>query len=165
MKVCNITFYFSLFGALRYKNPLPWDTDVDILIRHEELQGMEETVFIDEFNKKNITIYYRPWFGAYRITRDKARGDLMIFKNNSNSMNRVGLESYAFFINYRNFHVFPARLIKKPLPQRVFCGVNFSVPRNGLEIQKYHYRQDWWLEKLPKGCPGATEASTRNPLV
>ena len=33
----NLIFYCSLFGAYRYKNPLPWDTDIDFFLRAEEL--------------------------------------------------------------------------------------------------------------------------------
>ncbi len=90
--------------------------------------------------------------GGYRVTRGKARGDLMVFRNFSGTMKRVGIESYLFSLNYKMHHSFPARLIEKPLPTSEFCGLNFSVPRNGIEIQRYHYPHDWWLEKKPTGC-------------
>ena len=151
--VCDGNILFSsLFGAIRYGKPLPWDNDVDLLLRDEELQKIDEDKFLEEFKKRNIKIFFRPWFGAYRITRGKARGDLMIFKDYSGTMNRVGIESYAFFINYWKHHIFPADLAKKPLPTIEFCGVNMSAPRYGIEIQKFHYRKDWWLEKKPGGC-------------
>ena len=27
-----------------------------------------------------------------------------------------------------------------------------EAPRGGLGFQKYHYGDDWYLEKKPKGC-------------
>eukprot|EP00795_Rhopilema_esculentum_P013662 gene13662-4565_t len=148
---------FLLFGALRYKDPLPWDTDVDLFLRAEELDNIDEDKLLSDFKAKGIKILYRPWFGAYRITRGRSRGDLMIFKNYSGTMNRVGIESYAFFVNYRKHHIFPAHLIEKPLPTLKFCGIKMFAPRGGIELQKYHYRNDWWLEKKPNGCYNASE--------
>ena len=147
--------FFSLFGAYRYQNPLPWDTDVDLLLRAEELDKIDEDTMLRDFREKGIEIVYRPWFGAYRITRRRARGDLMIFKNYSGTMNRVGLESYAFYINYQKHHIFPSREIEGPLPTIKFCGVEMQSPKGGINFQKYHYRDDWWLEKKPLGCDGA----------
>ncbi len=90
--------------------------------------------------------------GAYRVTRSTARGDIMLFKNYSGVMKRVGIEAYVFFVNYNTYHNFPARLLEPPLSANEFCGVNFSVPNNRIEIQKYHYPDDWWLERKPKSC-------------
>jgi len=47
---------------------------------------------------------------------------------------------------------FPPRLIAPPLPLREFGGFVFPVPREGIEIQKYHYPDNWWKEVLPKNC-------------
>lgn len=151
----HFPIYGSLFGAYRYQNPLPWDTDVDLLLRAEELDNIDEDSLLSEFRKKGIEIFYRPWFGAYRITRNRARGDLMIFKNFSGTMNRIGVESYVFYLNYQKHHIFPSKMIESPLPTVKFCGVEMQSPKGGIEFQKYHYHNDWWLEKKPKGCNGA----------
>jgi hypothetical protein len=47
---------------------------------------------------------------------------------------------------------FPPRLIAPPLPVKEFGGFVFPVPREGIEIQKYHYPDNWWKEVLPKNC-------------
>ena len=129
---------------------------MDLLLRAEELDKIDEDAMLAQFRSKGIEIFYRPWFGAYRITRRKARGDLMIFRNTSGTMNRVGIESYVFYVNYQKHHIFPSRLIEGPLPRVKFCGVEMHAPRGGLEFQKYHYRDDWWLEKKPLGCDDIT---------
>eukprot|EP00794_Sanderia_malayensis_P017352 gene17352-19085_t len=87
-----------------------------------------------------------------KLRKGISRDDLMTFKDYDGTMKRVGIESYVFFADYQHYHNFTTRLLKKPLPTLEFCGVSFSVPRNGLEIQKYHYPDDWWQEKKPKGC-------------
>ena len=43
---------FSLFGAYRYKNPLPWDTDVDFFVRAEEIEKIDQTEFMAQFKQK-----------------------------------------------------------------------------------------------------------------
>eukprot|EP00794_Sanderia_malayensis_P017351 gene17351-19084_t len=150
--ITHVLGYGSLFGAIRYKKPLPWDNDFDLLLRDEELDTIDIKDLENNFKMKDIKMEYKNWMGGYRLTRGRSRGDLMIFKDYDGTMKRVGLESYAFFVNYQHYHNFPTRLLKIPLPTLEFCGMNFSVPRNGLEIQKYHYPDDWWQEKKPKGC-------------
>ena len=145
--------YFSLWGALRYKNPLPWDNDVDMALLDEEIRKIDEKDFLAAFRQKNIEIHYRIWLGTYRVTRNTARGDLMIFRRTFfHEMSRTGIEPWVFFVNYRRFHTFPAALVSKPLPKLEFAGVNISVPRKGMEVQKHFYPDDWWKESKPMGC-------------
>ena len=102
-------FPCSLFGAYRYRNPLPWDTDVDFFLRAEELEKINITDFIHQFQQKGFNIFYSYWSGAYKIERRYAHGDLYIYKNYSGTMQRIGLESYVFFINYKMYYQFPAQ--------------------------------------------------------
>lgn len=76
----------------------------------------------------------------------------MIFKNYSGTMHRIGIESYVFYLNYHMHHMFPSDRIEGPLPTVNFCGVQMHAPKGGIEFQRYHYRDDWWLEKKPQGC-------------
>ena len=146
-----VLFPCSLFGAYRYRNPLPWDTDVDFFLRAEELEKINITDFMHQFQQKGFNIFYSYWSGAYKIERRYAHGDLYIYKNYSGIMQRIGLESYVFFINYKMYYQFPAERIEKPLEHVEFCGVQMNAPRGGLEFQKYLY-VDWNVEKKPKGC-------------
>lgn len=153
LKLTHALVYGSLWGAVRYKNPLPWDNDVDIALLDDEISAIDQQKMFSVFNKRGINIYYRLWFGTYRVERNTARGDLMVFRKTFfNEMVRTGLEPWVFFLNHRKFHTVPARLFKKPLPQLLFAGVNISVPRNGIEIQKHFYPHDWWKEMKPSGC-------------
>ena len=147
------SFLFSLWGGHRVGNPLPWDTDIDIGLLHDEVAKINQDELFKAFNQKNILIYYRMWLGSYYIERSNARGDLMVFhKTMSNEMWRTGLEPYVFYLHHSWYHKFPAELLKKPLPKVPFAGVEISVPRQKFLIQKYHYPNDWWMVKKPKGC-------------
>ena len=143
-----------MWGALRNKKPLAWDNDFDIGLIYSELKSSEkEQALYNELKKKNINVYYRYWFGTYRVTRDTARGDLMIYRRNwFDNCVRLGTESWVFFMNYRKYHTFPCRLVEKPLPSLLFGNVNYTVPREGIEIQKHFYPEDWNVESKPTGC-------------
>lgn len=153
----NLLFFHfdcSLWGALRYQNPLPWDTDLDVGVLKDEIIHVSESKLKAELARKEMEIHYSYWGGFYRVTRGRARADLMVFHNfNYNGfMERVGVESYVFFINYKTMHAFPSGLVLPPLPAMDFAGVAMPVPRGGLEMQKYHYPYDWWKETKPVGC-------------
>lgn len=143
-----------MWGALRYQAPLPWDTDVDLGVQRKDIERVPKNLFRYFFYSKNISIYYSTWGGYYRVTRNGARADLMLFDYFSNNgyIERVGLESYIFYVNYKKMHAFPSRLVQKPLPMLPFAGRDMPVPRDGLEVQKYHYPYDWWKESKPIGC-------------
>jgi len=153
LKVTHVLIYGSLWGAIRYNDPLPWDNDVDMALFDEEVQHLDVELLIEKFKQRNIDISYRLWFGTYRVTRGTARGDLMVFRKSFfGDMWRTGIEPWVFFVNYRRFHTFPAALVEQPLPKTLFAGVNISVPRHGIEIQKHFYPHDWWIESKPRGC-------------
>lgn len=154
LNVTHWLAYGSLWGAIRYKNPLPWDNDVDLGVLRSDIKLLSKNKLRDELANKRITVRYHSWGGFYRVTRRKARADLMVFHNFSNSgyMERVGLEAYLFFINYKKMHAFPTYLVQIPLPKMIFAGVAMPVPHGGLEMQKYQYPYDWWKESKPIGC-------------
>ncbi|KAF4524835.1 hypothetical protein B566_EDAN014318 [Ephemera danica] len=47
---------------------------------------------------------------------------------------------------------FPPNLVTPPLPTKLFGGINVPVPHEGIEIQKYHYADNWWKEVIPSNC-------------
>lgn len=147
-------FRYSLWGALRHNKPLAWDNDFDIGLIYSELKSSgKEKALYKELKRKNIKIYYRYWFGTYRVTRDTARGDLMVYQRSwFDNCVRLGTESWVFFMNYQKYHTFPCRLIENPLPSLSFSNVHFTVPREGIEIQKHFYPDDWHIESKPTGC-------------
>ena len=149
--LCSI--FSSLWGAHRVGNPLPWDTDIDIGLMSDELKRINQEQLFQAFKGKNISIGYRIWLGSFYVERGDARGDLMVFQETRfNEIWRTGLEPYVLYLHHSWYHKFPAELIERPLPKVRFAGVEISVPRKKMEIQRYHYPNDWWLQKKPKGC-------------
>ena len=78
--------------------------------------------------------------------------DLFAFYNHGGTMTRTGIESWAFALNYRIYHSFPAWLVEPELPQVKFGFFNISIPKGGIEILKHLYPFNWWKEVRPRGC-------------
>ena len=138
---------------MRRGGPLPWDNDFDMMLFYEEINTIDETEFYKKFHDRGIEITYRYWKGEYVVHRNGAHGDIMIFKEYwTGERGRIGIEPWLFFVHFKYYHQAPARLFVKPLPKLRFAGIDFSVPKDGLEIQKRFYPHDWWKEVKPKGC-------------
>ncbi|XP_065659349.1 ribitol 5-phosphate transferase FKRP isoform X3 [Hydra vulgaris] len=153
-KVTHFLAYGSLWGALRYNDIIPWDYDFDFGIVQEDIQSLDADKMIDAFIKKDIKLEYSAYGGFYKVRRHNVSGDLMVFSEyyQDGIMRRTGFESWIFFIQYRWYHQFPSYLIKKPLPLHQFIGKDLPVPRDGIEIQKHFYPNNWWKETIPEGC-------------
>lgn len=54
---------------------------------------------------------------------------------------------------------FPPQLVISPLPAKQFGKHLINVPREGIELQKYHYPNDWWIEIKPTDCIEANQES------
>ena len=113
---------------------------------------INEGAFVKEFENRGIRIIYRPWAGSYKIFQRNSQVDMFLFKNFSGTIRRTGIESYLFFVNHRNFHSFPSKYIEGRLPEIEFCGVVMSAPQQGISVQQYLYRDDWLIERRPRGC-------------
>ncbi|XP_065661062.1 uncharacterized protein RT0683 [Hydra vulgaris] len=153
-KLDYFLMYGSLWGALRTGQPLPWDYDFDFgvdfddarLVNFDEVQNA-----LLEYNIKMKYVYYS---GVYKVYFGTMTGDIMVFKDyyNDGIMRRIGIESWLLFIHYRFYHQYPKRLTQKPLGKKKFAGLLFNVPHQGVEIQKYLYPNNWWVELKPPNC-------------
>lgn len=161
----DITYFLAfgtLFGAMRYKDILPWDSDVDLIIvppfDHDQLIARLK-------EKTNATandygVWYGPKFGYYKVRGPRVddkigvQVDLLVYKEwwFNGYMHRVGWDAWWMWYRNINTMTFPARLVKGTLPTMEFIGVQWPVPKEGIEIQKYHYANNWWKESKPLGC-------------
>lgn len=150
--------YGSVFGAVRAHGPLPWDNDVDIGFNGSgTFASMDFTEFLSAFESKGLKVYHKRWFTSnvmkvYSDDLPHIKVDLFALYNYRGWMKRAGLETWIFALNYNLHDTFPARLVEKPLPQVRFGFFKMPVPREGIEIQKYLYPDDWFKEVKPVTC-------------
>lgn len=52
----------------------------------------------------------------------------------------------------KSLDCFPGNLIQLPLPMKLLGSDKYPVAMGGIELQKYHYSQNWWKEVILKNC-------------
>lgn len=152
--------YGALWGQIRISRSLPWEADVEFCLLNEELAKHDEVFLIRTFKKHNLQMTYNSGEGLYVVKDPKFNGasvQLIVFEEDPliSMLRRVGWKRRMLppdCEGMTSLECFPPRLITPPLPLKEFGGFVFPVPREGIEIQKYHYQDNWWKEILPKNC-------------
>ncbi|XP_049794233.1 uncharacterized protein LOC126203893 [Schistocerca nitens] len=152
--------YGALWGQIRLSRSLPWESDVEMCLRNEELARKDEVFLLRAFRKQGLQLAYDSAEGRYTVKDPQFTGgsvQLIVFEEDRmiNMLRRVGWKRRVLppdCESMDSLQCFPPRLITPPLPQKEFGGYVMPVPREGIEIQKYHYPSNWWKEVLPKNC-------------
>lgn len=160
LEVTHFLCYGSLWGALRLGQSLPWEDDVEICAVNQEAVYLDEASFLRSFRRHGMDLDYDWSEGVYTVfnnTSKSGRVEIFMFELDSvsNMMRRVGWKRRVLPPDCDSnpvLNCFPQRLINPPLPTASFEGMELPVPREGIEIQKYHFQSDWWKETIPRGC-------------
>ena len=149
--------YGSLWGPLRgIEGPLPWDNDVDLAIDGDgQFSQMTFEEFKALFTMLGLSVENRLWQSSLIVISEKDYWPplhLFVFYDYNGMMGRSGLASWLMPINFKKYHTFPTRLIEQPLPKVRFGFFNISVLRNGIEMMKHLYPNDWWKVVKPPWC-------------
>ncbi|XP_054264958.1 uncharacterized protein LOC128987900 [Macrosteles quadrilineatus] len=158
--ITHFLCYGALWGQLRLSRTLPWERDIELCVLNEEIALKDEVFLERQFRKNNMQLVYDSTDGKYRVTDTTvpdARIELIVFEEDPmvGMLRRVGWKRRVLPSDCESLpslSCFPPRLVKAPLPSREFGGYIVPVPREGIEIQKYHYPDNWWKEVLPKNC-------------
>lgn len=173
--------YGTLWGALRQNSMLRWDDNVDFCILNSELKKVSFDRLYWTFRQRDVDLSPFNWnTGSYSLTKGQARGEINVFYDcstfvyltHSELENNVpdyipdsspvrerpkwacplGWEPTVARLVHDLNRPFPLWLLEPPFSVHDLDGVQVSVPRDGVEIQKYLYPDDWWLEAKPPGC-------------
>lgn len=174
--------YGALWGQIRLSRSLPWESDVEFCLLNEEVSTHDEVFVARAFRRAGLRLAYEAAEGRYRVadaaSSSPARGaaaaaaaedeeagvdvsqalvQLVVFEQDPllKVYRRVGWKRRVLPPDCEvapSLHCFPLRLVAPPLPKREFGGHPLPVPREGIELQKYHFQDNWWKVVTPKNC-------------
>jgi len=164
LQMFNITHflcYGTLWASLRHSKFFPWKPTIDLCALNENLQSIDEVYFRRAFMKRGLAVDYYAAEGLYKIwplkhndLTNQVKLNLFLFTKNEEFeiIRRVGFKYRLLPATSENIDSIPVRLLTLPLNEGNLNGFKFPVPRENIEIQKYHYKLDWWKEIKPKQC-------------
>nr|XP_029711981.1 uncharacterized protein LOC109622844 [Aedes albopictus] len=159
--VTHILCYGTLWGQIRMTKMLPWRKKAEFCVFNEELMAREEASFLRAFYSNNLKIYYIHSEGLYRIFAESPDVgpyvELIVFqRDDAQSMyKRVGWKRRLLPPHCDwtpSLDCFPIHLLEASLPRRKLGRYFYSVPMGGIELQKYHYTQNWWKDIRVFNC-------------
>ncbi|EDS31425.1 conserved hypothetical protein [Culex quinquefasciatus] len=159
--ITHILCYGTLWGQIRMAKMLPWRRKAEFCVFNEELMAREEARFLRLFYSHNLKIYYIHSEGLYRIFSDNPDVspyvELVVFqRDDAQSMyKRVGWRRRLMPPHCDwtpSLDCFPSHLLEKVLPRRKLGHFFYHVPMGGIELQKYHYAQNWWKDVRVFNC-------------
>lgn len=165
LKALNLSYflcYNSLWGALKVKGPLPWQSTLELCVLNKELSAIDEGFLARTFKRYGLTLSYNSAGGFYTVFKGNnvdPSVTLTVFEEDlvTHQMRRVGWIHRMLPPNSCDeLHCFPPDLISKPLPTTKFSKYVMPIPRDGIEIQKYLFPFSWWKEITPANCKEAT---------
>lgn len=118
-------------------------------------------LFQRAFTKRQLVIDYYSAEGLYKIwplrhntITSGVELHLFLFLTvpEHHLVRRMGIKYRLLPPLTEQIHSFPVHLINSPLNWLKLSNVSFPAPREGIELQKYHYTQNWWQEIRPKRC-------------
>lgn len=155
----------SLWAALYNKGPRSWDNEVEFCLSTPELSALrqDEGFVAKTFKTQELDLHYDVLDGSYSVQwqgpTGPMNGRLIPFRPGSTSppklMRRSGLKRAVLPEDCENqlLECFPAHLASPPLPLVKFGEtLSLPAPREGIELQKYHYPDDWWLQRKIPPC-------------
>uniref|UniRef100_A0A915KN61 LicD/FKTN/FKRP nucleotidyltransferase domain-containing protein n=1 Tax=Romanomermis culicivorax TaxID=13658 RepID=A0A915KN61_ROMCU len=159
LNITHFLCYGTLWAALRRGKLLPWKRNVDFCILNEDLAEYDELYFRRNFFRQGFDIEYKATEGYYIVRPKKVEyhyGSLRLHlfekRPNLKIIRRIGIKYRLLPDTSESIHSFPSRLIKSPINTLSLSNLKFPAPREGIEIQKYHYKNDWWIEIKPEEC-------------
>ncbi|XP_029672695.1 uncharacterized protein LOC115241192 isoform X1 [Formica exsecta] len=149
----------GLWGQVRIGRALPWARKVELCL----VDTLRDDVLITKaFREDGLSATYLHAAGIYRIQEHEVgenapKVEVVVFEEDAvtQMVRRVGWTRRVLPPDCEfspSLQCFPPQLVIPPLPAKQFGSRLMPVPREGIELQKYHYPNDWWLEIKPTDC-------------
>ncbi|XP_050096839.1 uncharacterized protein LOC126578388 [Anopheles aquasalis] len=156
--------YGTLWGQIRMARMLPWREKAEFCVLNDELMRHEEARFIRSFLAHQLQIRYLHSEGIYRIFANEPASvtvppyvELIVFQldETQGMYKRVGWKRRLLPPHCDwtpSLDCFPMVLLQGSLSTRPLGPSIYTVPMGGIEIQKYHYPDNWWKDVKERNC-------------
>ncbi|XP_050391690.2 uncharacterized protein LOC126810586 [Patella vulgata] len=156
LHVPHVLCFGTLWGALRNNEILPWDNNVDICAHSKDFSHATSSDMIDSLKDHGAVAVYNSRYGYFEIKYKQALGYINLLAEqisfgDSPMMYQIGWGRWSLFSKVKEFLI-PSRFMESPFKTTNFYGKQIPVPHEDIEILKYLYPNDWWLEIKPPGC-------------
>lgn len=171
LQVQHFLCYESLWASLYNEGPRAWDRTVEMCLVDDTLAQQDEGFTARFFRTQDLTLDYDMLEGVYVVklvarvnfpglpsaVEPDVSARLVLFQQRTSStmMRKAGVKRALLPDDCENLllECFPSQLAMQPLGKIKFGRSDFPAPREGIEIQKYHFPEDWWLQrKIPSIC-------------
>ena len=173
MQATHFLCYESLWAALYNEGPRSWDRNIDFCLAGVDISNHDEGFVNRIFKSQDLSLSYNMIEGFYQVElventdfmipkETSAPSDvfarLVLFQESSMSsgmmLRKSGVKRALLPEDCENeqLECFPKNLIVSPIPLIKFGELMLPAPREGIEIQKYHYPNDWWLQRKIPPC-------------
>lgn len=157
----------SLWASLYNEGPRTWDVTIDFCLFGSLLDHQDEGYVQKVFKSQNLFLEYDVLDGIYTVhlSEEPAMikdgnslfGRLFLFQESSLGrmmLRKAGVKRALLPEDCENalLECFPSQLVRQPLPMIKYGPHELPGPREGIEIQKYHYPDDWWLQRKMPSC-------------
>ena len=177
LKLLDVTHFVcreTLWAGLYNEGARSWDQSVEICLMEKDFYKNDEKTIHSKFNEQGLLLNYDYMEGTFNVElsgghesftpslapheRDVV-GVLNLFQvvsseESSMLMKHNGWKRKLLPSNCEteSLECFPSALAQPPLSSIRFGSVSLPAPREGLEIQKYHYPHDWWIQRKIPSC-------------
>ncbi|XP_012258553.2 uncharacterized protein LOC105687470 isoform X1 [Athalia rosae] len=157
--IVHFLCFGGLWGQARIGRALPWVRKVEFCL----VDNLRDDALISKaFRQAGLAATYMHAAGIYRVQEqevgeDAPKVEIVVFEEDltTQMVRRVGWTRRVLPPDCElspSLQCFPPQLAISPLPMKKFGSHSLPVPREGIELQKYHYPDNWWLEIKPTNC-------------
>uniref|UniRef100_A0A182YPL2 Uncharacterized protein n=1 Tax=Anopheles stephensi TaxID=30069 RepID=A0A182YPL2_ANOST len=156
--------YGTLWGQIRMSRMLPWREKAEFCVLNDELMRHEEARFLRNFYSSELRIHYLHSDGIYRIFANEPTVrhatpyvELIVFQldETQGMYKRIGWKRRLLPPHCDwtpSLECFPVNLLQGTLAKRPLGRHHYTVPMGGIELQKYHYPDNWWKDVKVRNC-------------
>lgn len=152
LQVAYALCYGTLWGALRQGAILSWDNNIDTCALESQFSNISNAHLQQIFKQEGMSITFSWQNGVYEVSLGRAVGYIHLFAVSKDGTLAFSWEQSLWRLFGYTQVPFPVNLLDVPLNTVIFHGKPMPVPHEGIEILKYLYPKDWWLEVRPPNC-------------